>query len=214
MIFDFDGLILDTETPEVRSWQEIFRSYGAEYPEWYWKHILGRGAEQVQEQPTDLLRASGAVFDEPDVIERRTSLLKQMLEELQPLPGVVERLDEVDRLGIPVAIASSSKRAWVDTHLNRIGLLDRFAHVLCADDVERAKPFPDLYLTACQRLGAEPSESLALEDSPNGISAAKAAGLFCVAVPNAISGLFDLSHANLIVDSLLHVTVEGLRRSG
>lgn len=202
VVFDFDGLILDTETPEVASWQEVFSSFGATYPESYWTYTLGRGAEQVAERPADLLRAQGVAFDEEEVIELRTKILFEMLAKLEPLPGVEDRLKEAEQLRIPIALASSSKHEWVDSHLERIGLFSRFHHIVCADDVPRAKPFPDLYIEACRRCGVEPRFAVALEDSANGIASAKAARLKAVAIPNFISAHVDLSAADFTFASL------------
>jgi len=107
-------------------------------------------------------------------------------------------------------VASSSHHRWVDGHLARLGLLDSFEAVLCAGDVPRAKPFPDLYQAACDALGVSPSVALALEDSPNGIRAAKDAGLYCIAIPNPMTSRLDLSHADRIRDSLEGTTFDHL----
>ncbi len=214
VIFDFDGLILDTESVEVESWEIIFGRHGQVYPEWYWTYTLGRGADQIEQAPADLLREAGVVFDEDSLIAERTSLLFEMLQKLKPLPGVIDRIEEASSLGLPLAVASSSKHDWVDAHLERLGLLDKFNSIVCADDVPRAKPFPDLYLRACETLGTSPSEAIAFEDSGNGIAAAKQAGIYTVVVPNRISLHVDLSAADLRVDSLAHLTIAGLSRPG
>ena len=210
-IFDFDGLILETETPEVRSWEEVFRHYGAEYPEWYWRFTLGRGAEQVMQHPYDLLREQGVTADEQDVLRRRGHVLSRMLAELEVLPGVLDRIREAKALGIGLGVASSSRHPWVDGHLDRLGLIGFFDAIVCADDVARAKPFPDLYLRCCELLEAPPARCAAFEDSANGTKAAKDAGLFVVAVPTALTVRDDLS-ADLIVDSLEDVSLERLAR--
>jgi HAD superfamily hydrolase (TIGR01509 family) len=207
-IFDFDGLILETETPEVRSWEEIFRMYGAAYPESYWRYTLGRGAEQVRERPYHLLvqQVGSSAPPEEEVLRMRGQILSEMLRKLQIMPGVLDRLAEARALKMAIGIASSSKHPWVDGHLERLGILDAFDHIVCADDVPRAKPFPDLYLECCRRLGVEPSRALAFEDSENGCRAARDAGLTVVAVPTALTIREDL-RADLIVHSLADVSI-------
>lgn len=118
------------------------------------------------------------------------------------LPGVERYLEEARRLGLKTAIASSSSRDWVLEHLRRFELEDRFEAVVCREDVERTKPDPALYCVALQRLSADPNDAIALEDSSNGIRAAKAAGIYCVAVPNAMTSSMDLSSADLRLDCL------------
>jgi HAD superfamily hydrolase (TIGR01509 family) len=209
VVFDFDGLILDTETPEMRSWEAVFRHYGAEYPEWYWRFALGRGAEQVEKEPYDLLGEQGVTADRQEVLNRRAEILAGMLLELEILPGVVDRLDEAESLGLKIGLASSSKHEWVDGHLRRLGLFERFNRITCADEVARAKPFPDLYLRCCELLGAEPSDSVAFEDSVNGCLAARAAGMYVVAVPTHLTVREDLA-ADEIVDSLADYQLKSL----
>lgn len=111
-------------------------------------------------------------------------------------------LIDAKRLGLGIGLASSSTHEWVDAHLARLGLLERFDVVRCRDDVATAKPEPDLYLSALELLGVGPSEAIALEDSPNGVLAAKRAGIFCVAVPNTLTRQLPLPNANLILESL------------
>ncbi|HVT12058.1 MAG TPA: HAD family phosphatase [Fimbriimonadaceae bacterium] len=212
VVFDFDGLILETETPEVRSWEAVFRHHGAEYPEWYWRYTLGRGAEQVMKGPYDLLVEQGVRAERDDVLRMRGHLLAEMLAELEILPGVVDRIREAQALGAKLGVASSSKHAWVDGHLDRLGLLPMFDEVVCADDVERAKPFPDLYRLCCDRMGASPRRSVAFEDSANGARAAKEAGLYVVAVPTHLTNRDELV-ADRIVDSLAEISLAELSAS-
>lgn len=212
LVFDFDGLILDTETPEFAVWTECFRKHGVEMPDGYWTQLIGRGAEQEIERPAELLaRLAPAFVETEDSHLERRRRIRALIDREVARPGVVGLLDEAGRAGIPVAIASSSRHEWVDRFLSRLGLLDRFRVIACADDVRRAKPFPDLYLLACRLLEVEPAESVALEDSPNGIAAAKAAGLFTIAVPNSVTAPLDLSEADLVVDDLSRIGLEQIR---
>ena len=127
-------------------------------------------------------------------------------------PGVEALLDEADAAGIPCAVASSSAHDWVDSHLERLGLLHRFASVRCRDDVEpgRTKPAPDLFLAACDAVGADPTASVALEDSPNGVAGAVAAGMTVVGVAAGMTEGLPLLGAHLVVPSLAAVTLADL----
>lgn len=197
IIFDFDGLILDTETPEVRAWQKVFRSRGAEFPDSWWIHAIGRGADQIHETPIEVLeRQLGYPCERMLVLSEYESLRMSAIEASPVLPGILDLIQAALEGGIKLGVASSSKRAWVARHLERVGLLDSFEAVLCAEDVQNAKPFSDLYVAACARLGVAPSEAIALEDSPNGIRSAKAAGLACIAVPNSCTVQLNLSEAD------------------
>jgi len=209
VFFDFDGLILDTEWPEVETWRGIYREHGHEFPDEVWKGTIGRGPEQ------EALRAETVLSKWCDVpayeleAEYQARRMRQIL--AQPvLPGIIDRLEEARALGLTVAAVSSSKRSWVEGHLQRLGLWDHFERSFCADDVARTKPFPDLYLLALGTLGVSADAALVFEDSPNGISAAKAAGIKVIAVPNPLTKLLDLSAADRIVDSLEQVSLQNL----
>jgi beta-phosphoglucomutase-like phosphatase (HAD superfamily) len=117
------------------------------------------------------------------------------------------------RKGLPVGIASSSPPDWVEGHLERIQLRDRFAHLACHTLGIAAKPAPDLYRAACNALSVAPEDAIAVEDSPNGVTAAKRAGLFCVAVPNAVTARLDLSEADLVVPSLAACSFDDVVRA-
>jgi beta-phosphoglucomutase-like phosphatase (HAD superfamily) len=125
---------------------------------------------------------------------------------------VVERIAEAKALGLKLGVASSSTTDWVKGHLARLGILERFDCVTCRDDVANVKPEPDLYLAALECLGVAASDAIAIEDSPNGVTAAKVAGMRCVAVPNSITARLDLSHADVILASLADTTLLDLVR--
>jgi HAD superfamily hydrolase (TIGR01509 family) len=127
------------------------------------------------------------------------------------MPGVRERLEEARALGLRAGIASSSDRSWLDPHLTRFELLSYFESIRCASDGYAAKPSPELYVAALDGLGCNSDEALALEDSPNGIAAAKAAGIGCIAIPNDMTRRLDLSAADTIVTSLAEVSLVDLQ---
>ena len=199
VVFDFDGLILDTEMPSFVSWREVFEHYGCELTEEEHVSTLGTNFDRIE-----LLRSRAGTRLTSD--EEARALKQQrhheLLADIEPLPGVLSWLDEADALGIPLAIASSSPAEWVHDLLDRFDLTRRFATVVCCGDDLPRKPEPDAYVIACQRLGAAPSRSVAVEDSANGVAAAKAAGLHCVAVPNALTRSLDLSAADVQLASL------------
>lgn len=218
VIFDFDGLILDTETPEVRAWQKIFRSRGAEFPDAYWIHAIGRGADQIQETPVELLeRQLGYPCVKGEIEAEYERLRLSAIEASECLTGIRELIRELKSAGLKLGVASSSRHQWVDRHLFRLGLFNEFQAIVCADDVELAKPFPDLYLAACQQLGVDPSETIAIEDSPNGIRAARSAGLICIVIPNPCTVQLNLSEASHRVDTakdISHASLSTLLESG
>jgi HAD superfamily hydrolase (TIGR01509 family) len=129
----------------------------------------------------------------------------------QPLrPGVAEYLARAERLGLQVAVVSSEFRSWIVGHLERFRLDRHFTTICSADDTDRLKPLPDLYLLALARLGVQAAETIALEDSPNGIRAAKQAGVYCVAIPNPVTRLLDLGQADLTLSSLGDLSLDQL----
>lgn len=212
IVFDFDGLILDTERPVFVAWQEAFLDHGCPpltLDEWAREIGTVGGLDLVEMIRTRATRP----FDEQAMDARRRVRRDELLALETTRPGVDAWLDEADTLGIPLAVASSSPRDWVETHLGRLGLLARFAFLACFGDqgpgrIELAgKPAPDTYLAACAAIGVEPASALAIEDSPPGVAAAKAAGLWCLAVPHEITERLDLSSADLRVSSLADVTI-------
>ncbi|HEY0868114.1 MAG TPA: HAD-IA family hydrolase [Fimbriimonas sp.] len=213
LIFDFDGLILDTETPEVETWQAIFAEHGCVFPDEWWMNAIGRGAEQVVSLPEDLLEEQlGRALDRPSFKAAHRARLLEAIHAQPIRPGVLELARACRQEGVRVGIASSSHHEWVEGHLARLGVENVFEEIVCAEDAPRGKPFPDLYLEALRRFGVASVDAVALEDSPNGILAAKSAGIFCVAVPNPASGRCDLSRSDRLVPTLEGVTLEDVRR--
>jgi HAD superfamily hydrolase (TIGR01509 family) len=200
VVFDFDGLILDTELPAFRCWQEIYADHGCELPFETWAACIGTAGGF--DPYGDLAERSGRAVDRVAVRARESSRVAELIAGAPPLPGVRDYLEAAGGLGVRLAVASSSSRDWVAGHLDRLGLLGRFHALKCSDDVVRVKPDPGLYRAVLDDLGVAPHRAVALEDSPNGIAAAKGAGLFCVAVPNALTGRLVLDGADLRISSL------------
>ena len=207
-VFDFDGLILDTEEPIYRSWLEVYRAHGEELPFDRWIEIVGSNTAAFDPRGHLEQRLGQALA--PEVLERRIQRRTEMILAQAVLPGVIDLVEAARAAGLKVGVASSSTRDWVTGHLERLGLLRQFDCVRCRDDVPRVKPAPDLYLAVIECLGVTSQESVAIEDSPNGITAAKAAGLRCVAIPNPITSGLDLSHADVLLPTLAGVSLVGL----
>jgi HAD superfamily hydrolase (TIGR01509 family) len=212
LLFDFDGLILDTETPEFHVWQAIYREYGQEIEVEQWGMMVGGFGRGIFDAAGHL---AGLVGDglKPDELRARHRSESDALTLLQPiLPGVTDYLDEARRLGLRLAIASSSPHSWVDAHLTRLGLASRFDAILCSEDVPpgRTKPHPDLFLKALDVFRLKAGEALVFEDSPNGVAAARAAGIPVVAVPNPITTLLGVDGADLSVPSLGTISLTNL----
>jgi HAD superfamily hydrolase (TIGR01509 family) len=214
LVFDFDGLILETELPTYTTWCAVFEEHGATPPtveEWAVEigtigglDLPGMLLERAS-RPVDLMEADGWRRAQRDLL----------LAEQQARPGVEDWLAEAEAAGLGVGIASSSEAEWVLPLLERIGLHTRFGYVVNAGGALRPKPAPDVYVEACARLGVDPTEALAIEDSPHGIAAAKAAGLRCVAVPHQLTEILDLSAADLRLTSLAECSLaEAIERLG
>jgi HAD superfamily hydrolase (TIGR01509 family) len=204
LIFDFDGLILDTETPEYLAWQNIYQEHGFELPHEEWGKIIGGYGLSDFDAAEHLALLSQGRLDSAAMRLRHSSESLTRIHAQSVLPGVLEYIHEAKRLGLKLAIASSSPHSWVDNHAKRLGIFHYFDKVICADDVGvgRTKPNPDLFLLALDQLQVGKEAAVVFEDSPNGVLAAKRAGIFVVAVPNPVTSLLNLEGANLILHSL------------
>jgi HAD superfamily hydrolase (TIGR01509 family) len=208
IVFDFDGLILDTEEPVYRSWLEVYEAHGEELPFEKWVQIVGSTTAGFHPQH-HLEERLGRPLPK-EVLDRRVDRRTELVLANTLLPGVVDHLDAARERGLRLGVASSSTAEWVRGHLARLGILDRFQCIRCRDDVAHAKPEPDLYLAVLECLGVSAAEAIAVEDSPNGVAAAKRAGIRCVAIPNSITARLDLGEADLMLSSLADVTVAEL----
>lgn len=207
LVFDFDGMILDTEGPAYRSWQEIFQQHGRSLPLSRW--LSGIGTVDGFDPLEELEEALGRPLDRRSLLARRRTRMLEMVEREAPRPGVLEYLAEARRRGLRLAVASTGPSRWVGGHLERLGLADLWDTIQCAEsDPRLAKPEPAVYLAVLEELGLEPPQVVAFEDSPPGVAAAKAAGIFCVAVPHALTAHLDLSAADLLVPSLADLPPE------
>jgi len=201
LIFDFDGLILDTETPQYEAWREIFAENGAELSLDEWAVCLGTHSE-VFDAVGLLQRLTGHPFERNAINSQFTSRSMTTIINSPPLPGSAALIEHASKSGLLLGLASSSPRSWVTSLLQRLSLFDLFDCIFCAEDVAQVKPSPELYKLTLQQLCVSPEATIAFEDSPNGITAARKAGIFCVGVPNALSRFLDIHHADMIIPSL------------
>jgi HAD superfamily hydrolase (TIGR01509 family) len=207
LVFDFDGLILDTETSEYVTVKEVYERHGLGLDLEVWQQRIGTHSRHWLEELEELV---GVIDDKEALRAERIRRHHELIEAEAVMPGVQELVEAAAAAGLGLAVASSSQDTWVGPHLERLGLRHHFTHLSCRSDVVPAKPAPDVYLAACERLGVEPREAVAIEDSPHGVAAAKAAGLWCVAVPNRLTESLDFSAADLVVPSLAEVSLDDL----
>jgi len=213
LIFDFDGLIFDTETSEMIVWKRIYGEHRCEFPEDVWAQNAGLWGSHHRFDPAahlqDLL---GRPLDLQALRQRYRDEEDAMFETQPAEAGVTDYLEAGRRLGLQLAVASSSPLDWVEGHLARLGLVSRFDRIISGDDVApgRVKPHPDIYLKALEALDVTAGQAIALEDSPHGLRAARAAGIFAVAVPNPTTVRLSLEAADLVIDSMAAVPLEQL----
>ncbi|WP_018130965.1 HAD family hydrolase [Effusibacillus pohliae] len=207
VVFDFDGLIFDTETHEYRVLQEIYGEYGAELPLDVWGQCVGTHANFFDAYAY-LESCTGKPVDREVLGKRRLEMFEERVQTETALPGVENYLAAAKRLGLKIGLASSSSRQWVTRWLTKLNLIDYFECIRTSDDVEHVKPDPALYLRALECLGVEPWQAIAFEDSPNGALAAKRAGMHVVIVPNFVTRSLPFGEHDLRLDSLAELELE------
>ena len=211
LIFDFDGLILETEGPIFQSWQELYQAHDRHLAWEKWATIIGRNELEIGYDPlAELEQLVGRPLDRPALAKQRRQREWEIVLTQPIQPGVEDYLRDARRMGLKIGLASSSPCQWVTGHLERLGLQDYFACVMAGDDVPLTKPDPAVYLRTLECLGVEGKDALGFEDSPNGTLAAKRAGLFCVVVPNQMTRGLPNPHADLLLESLAEIDLESL----
>jgi HAD superfamily hydrolase (TIGR01509 family) len=198
VIFDFDGLLMDTEGSMLASWQYEWRQHGLELDTTTF--FADHGGDITQERYADLGRAVGPSYDRHASHIRRIAFRNRLNDQLGLLPGIAQWLDQARSLGLRLAVASSSPRAWV-LGLLRAEHLDQFEVIACGDEVIGPKPDPAVYLLALQRLALPAPSAVAVEDAAHGVTAAKGAGLRCVAIPGPHSDATRFGAADLVLAS-------------
>jgi HAD superfamily hydrolase (TIGR01509 family) len=209
-LFDFDGLILDTETASRAGWEWLYRQHGHELPPEKWALMVGTvDGWDIWGHLEELV---GGPLERDRENERRYAHELTILEAERLRPGIADYLAAAERHALKRAIVSSASRTWIDMHLERLERAIGWDAIVTADhDADRAKPRPTLYLEALAALGVAAAEAVAFEDSPNGALAARAAGVYVVGVPNAVTQDLGLEeHADLMVESLADLPPEEL----
>jgi HAD superfamily hydrolase (TIGR01509 family) len=208
-LFDFDGLIIDTETASRGGWQWLYREHGHELPPDKWALMVG--TVNGWDPMSHLEELVGRPLEREILNERRVEHELSLLEVEELRPGIAEYFAAAEKHGLKRAIVSSASRRWIDMHLARLERAVGWDAIVTADrNEQRAKPRPTLYLEALELLGVEPGEAIAFEDSPNGIRAARAAGVYVVGIPNAVTRDLGLDEADLVVGSLAELPPDEL----
>jgi HAD superfamily hydrolase (TIGR01509 family) len=210
VVFDLDGLLLNTEELYNDVGAEMLRRRGRQWTPELLDAMMGRPSAVALQIMIDWHRLDATV---DDLREESDAIFGHLLDtRLAPMPGAIELLGALECAGIPKAIGTSSRRAFVDNVLSRFDWEPRFGFVLTEEDVVRGKPHPEIYLTAARRLGVDGASMMVLEDSANGCRAAVAAGAFAVAVPGGPSRGHDFGGAALVAESLADERIYGALR--
>lgn len=209
IVFDFDGLLLDTESTMLASWQFEWQQHGLDLDlDTFWVY---HGGEVTQDRYSQLATRVGPSYDQEASHARRIAHRERLHDELELRPGIRAWLDDAATAGLQLAIATSSPRSWVSRLLGRHIDLERFAALACGDEVAAPKPDPAVYRLALDKLGLAPGRVIAVEDSPHGVTAAQAAGLRCIAIPNPHVSPRGVDHADLVLGSATDVALNELR---
>lgn len=209
IIFDFDGLIFDTETPEFRAFQEIYEEHGLELKVEMWGQWVGTDSSKFN--PYDYLdECVGKPLNREEIRSLRRLKYGNLIVNEIIRPGVEDYLKAAKDISLKVGLASSSTKDWVTEHLKRLNLVQYFDCIRVRDDVKKVKPDPELYLQVLNYFGIEPNEAIAFEDSPNGARAAKQAGIHCIVIPNDVTKELKFDEVDLRLKSMEQRSLKSL----
>jgi HAD superfamily hydrolase (TIGR01509 family) len=197
VLFDFDGILVDTEWAIYQAWMRTFQRYGHDLPLSLYTRCIGSDFDAWSPK-AHLESLTKLGFDWVELDAERQVEIRAELEEEGPIDGVLDLLHGIKARGIRQAVVSSSSHAWVDTWLHKLDLRDCFVDVICKGDAPRIKPAPDLYLEAARRLGLSADQCLVIEDSHNGLLAASVAGMRTWIVPNRVTAGLDFTLAEKV----------------
>jgi HAD superfamily hydrolase (TIGR01509 family) len=207
IIFDHDGTLVDTETPDFLAWEMLYREYGAIITKEHWADVAVGHMNGYRQLFAELMAQNGnAELDSAGLRRHLEQFWALTLENVELMPGAAGLLSQLRQANYPLAVATASDRKWVTRWLTRFKLDPYFQIVTTMDDVVNNKPAPDVYLLAAERLGVSAERCLVFEDSLAGLQAAKAAGMRAVVIPSHVTASLDFSLADHIVSSLEHVT--------
>jgi HAD superfamily hydrolase (TIGR01509 family) len=210
VVFDFDGLIVDSETPEYEAHRQIFAEHGETLTPEEWLEEVGT----VDPQRNWFARLGRRIGRPLDIAALREEKRRRFwtVAKMEPMPGVRALLDQLTAAGVPLALASSSEASWIRKATMMLDVTRYFQTIVTGEDVTHRKPHPEAYLKAAARLGVPPARCVAIEDSEHGLAAAKAAGMKTVVIPHWLTALQDLSAADLRVASAEALNLEVLAR--
>lgn len=207
VIFDMDGVIIDSEPIHSRVKMDTFAHFNLPFDEAELVHYMGRtsrvifGETLAKHGRTDITAADMAAYKHEHYLEVLESGA------IEPVAGSVELIKALHGAGIPIALATSSNVRAMNAVLDNFGIREYFTSILSGGELPESKPHPAIYLISAQRLGMKPEDCMVIEDTTNGIRAAKAAGMYCVAYRNPNSGEQDLSLADRVVDSFSEIKI-------
>lgn len=207
VLFDFDGVLVDTEWAIYQSWKRVFQAHAHPLPLDIYTRCIGSDFATWSPK-THLEELTGLGFDWHDLDARRQQEIMLDLTHEGPMPGVVAWLEQLAAAAVPCAVVSSSSHRWVDGWLEKLGLTRYFKTTVCRGDAPRIKPAPDLFLEAAQRFALAPADCLVIEDSLNGVTSAQAAGMPVWVVPNRVTAGLDFSQADRVFRSLAECAAE------
>lgn len=211
LIFDFDGIILDSELPTLQSWQEIYRSFDCELPMKEYYLTIGT-TDHIFDPLKHLIKITSLNIDQDQIRNKHKARMLELIKANDLLPGVQTYLDRAKALSLRLGIASSGLDPWINLLLEIKNIHHYFDCVVTSDMVPLPKPAPDLYLSALQKMRLEPDQVIAFEDSPNGLLSAKNSDIFRVAIPNLVTKDMDFSQADLVLSSMSELTLDELIR--
>jgi len=204
VLFDFDGILVDTEWEIYQAWLETFREHGHDLPLSLYTRCIGSDFDawspKLHLEELTLLN-----FDWIQMDERRQIRIRSALAKHGPIDGVVAVLKLLREIGIPIAVVSSSSHHWVDGWLEKLDLIDFFQEIVCKGDAPKIKPAPDLFFEAARRLKVNAADCLVIEDSLNGLNSAKAAGMMAWMVPNRVTAGLDFTSADRVFSSFFEL---------
>ncbi len=201
LIFDFDGLIIDTESAIIEAWRKAYVLCRIEFPVDRFNAVVGHA--DIPFNPWDDFKDRNDLPMPPDQWKEHIDQSVLRAVEAKPvLPGVLQTIEIAKDRKLPIGVASNSKHDWVDSHLKRLGLFDQFDAIRCRDDVQKPKPSPDVYLALLDFFNLKGENTLAFEDSSTGVLAAKKAGLHCVAIPGPATASGNFRQADFVIRSL------------
>ena len=209
VLWDMDGVIVDTAPYHLKAWQEVFRKGGVNFTEEQFRQSFG------QRNDTIIRSVLGEEVSQYEIdsisVEKEENFRLKIRQNLKPLPGVMELMKSLTEHGFKMALASAAPMENVQLLIRGVGIEKRFQSIISGEDVTEGKPSPQVFLLAAEKLGVEPQRCVVIEDAVAGVAAARRAGMHCVAVTNTHPKA-SLSEADLIVGSLEAVTVGDLDR--